>query len=154
MTVNPAGASIVRAAFEATRPTPDSFSLCVTNPPYTRLDDGRRAEYAAQVLVTKALVGGGVSIAVIPARSGLDGTLINHYTRNYQQLRCWRFPDGDPDTDTSFQKYSQIVVAGVKRANPLETPDPTVKALLQGWRYDSETGTWAGGSQNALNGAW
>jgi trans-aconitate methyltransferase len=61
-------AAIGRAPFEATRPTPDSFSLCVTNPPYTRLDDGRRAEYAAQVLVTRALVAGGVSITVIPAR--------------------------------------------------------------------------------------
>lgn len=139
-------AMIVRAPFEATRPTPDSFSLCVTNPPYVRLDDGRRAEYAAQVLVTRALVAGGVSIAVIPARSGLDGTLINHYARNYTQLRCWRFPDGATDADTSFQKYSQIVVAGVKRLSPLETPDPTVKAQLQGWRYDSETQTWAGGT--------
>lgn len=140
------GATIIRAPFEATRPTPESFSLCVTNPPYVRLDDGRRAEYAAQVLVTNALVAGGVSIAVIPARSGLDGTLINHYARNYTQLRCWRFPDGDADADTSFQKYSQIVVAGIKRLSPLEAPDPTVKAQLQGWRYDSETQIWAGGT--------
>ncbi len=139
------GATIVRAAFEATRPTPESFSLCVANPPYVRLDDGRRAEYAAQVLITKALVAGGVSLAVIPARSGLDGTLINHYARHYEQIRCWRFPDGADAADTSFQKYSQIVLAGVKRFTPLETPDPLVKAQLQGWRYDSETQTWAGG---------
>lgn len=131
-------ATIIRAPFEATRPTAQTFSLCVTNPPYVRLDDGRRAEYAAQVLVTNALVAGGVSLAIIPARSGLDGTLINHYARNYTQLRCWRFPDGNADADSSFQKYSQIVLAAVKRAESLDAPDPLVKAQLQGWRYDSE----------------
>ena len=139
-------ATIVRAPFEATRPTAGTFSLCVTNPPYVRLDDGRRAEYAAQVLVTNALVAGGVSLAIIPARSGLDGTLINHYARNYTHLRCWRFPDGNADADSSFQKYSQIVLAAVKRADPLDAPDPLVKAQLQGWRYDSDKETWAGGA--------
>jgi hypothetical protein len=139
-------ATIVRAPFESTRPTPESFSLCVTNPPYVRLDDGRRAEYAAQVLVTKALAPHGVNIAIIPARSGLDGTLINHWARHYTQVRCWRFPDGNPASDTSFQKYAQIVVAGVRRPSALATPDPTVKAHLQSWRYDSTTGRWAGGT--------
>lgn len=139
-------ATIVRAPFEATRPTPDSFSLCVTNPPYVRLDDGRRAEYAAQVLVTRALAPGGVSIAVIPARSGLDGTLINHWTRHYHSIRCWKFPHGDPDDDTSFQKYTQIVVAGVKRDIPFDEPDLALKSLMLGWRYASETQTWAGGT--------
>lgn len=139
-------ATILRAPFEATRPTAESFSLCVTNPPYVRLDDGRRAEYAAQVLVTKALITGGVSLAVIPARSGLDGALINHYARHYHHLRCWRFPDGASDQDTSFQKYTQIVVAAVKHLAPLDAPDPQVKAQLQSWRFDSETATWAGGS--------
>jgi ribosomal protein L39E len=138
-------ATIVRAPFEVTRPTAESFSLCVSNPPYVRLDDGRRAEYAAQVLITRALVGGGVSLAIIPARSGLDGALINHYARHYQHLRCWRFPDGDADQVTSFQTYTQIVVAAVKRPDPLDAPDPQIKAQLQGWRFDSQTDTWAGG---------
>ncbi|GAB4200642.1 MAG: hypothetical protein OHK0022_21910 [Roseiflexaceae bacterium] len=140
------GAQIVRAGFEATKPTADSFSLCVSNPPYLRLDDGRRAEYAAQTLITRALQPGGVNVAIIPARSGLDGTLINHWAKHFTEVRCWRFPDGDASDEQSFQKYSQIVLAGVKRAAALPEPDPVIKAQLQGWRYDSETSTWAGGT--------
>lgn len=140
------GAQIVRAAFEVTKPTANTFSLCVANPPYVRLDDGRRAEYAAQTIITRALAPGGVNLSVIPARSGLDGALINHWAKHFKQVRCWRFPDGDPDDDHAFQRYTQIVLAGVRRPEALSEPDPLVKAQLQSWRYDSETATWAGGS--------
>jgi SAM-dependent methyltransferase len=140
------GAQIVRAAFEVTKPTANTFSLCVSNPPYVRLDDGRRAEYAAQTIITRALAPGGVNLSVIPARSGLDGALINHWAKHFKQVRCWRFPDGDPDDDHAFQRYTQIVLAGVRRPKALSEPDPLVKAQLQSWRYDSETATWAGGS--------
>lgn len=140
------GATIIRAAFEATRIPAESIGLAVTNPPYIRLDDGRRAEYAAQVLMTKALAPGGVNLAIIPARSGLDGMVINHWARHYDAIRCWRFPDGDPDSPAAFQCYTQIILAGVKRAVPRDEPDPALKAQLQSWRYDPEAQVWAGGT--------
>lgn len=86
---------------------------------------------------------GGVNLSVIPARSGLDGTLINHWAKHFHTVRCWRFPDGDPDDEHAFQRYTQIVLAGVKRAEALSEPDPLVKAQLQAWRFDSEHNPWA-----------
>ncbi|HEU4329456.1 MAG TPA: DUF6094 domain-containing protein [Roseiflexaceae bacterium] len=140
------GAHITRAPFEVIRVTPGTLSLVVTNPPYARLNDNRRAEYVAQSLVTRALAAGGVCITIIPARSGLDGGMVNHWAKHYHDVRCWRFDDGDADDDASFQKYTQIVLCGVRRADTIEEPDPTVKAQLQSWRYDTKKERWAGGT--------
>jgi hypothetical protein len=138
-------ADITRSPFESLRIAAGSISLAVGNPPYVRLENGKRAEYVAITLATHALCAGGVTIQIIPARQ-LDGVLANHLARNYTDVRCWRFPDDDPDSDESFQKYTQIVIAGVKRATVLDAPDPGVKAQVMAWKYDNEKKTWAGGA--------
>ncbi len=137
-------ADITCAPFESVRIAAGSISLAVGNPPYVRLDSGKRAEYVALTLATHALTPGGVTIQIIPARQ-LDGTLANHIARHYTDVRCWRFPDGDPDSDLAFQKYTQIVIAGVKRPTPLEAPDVSTRTQMMGWKYDSEKQRWAGG---------
>ena len=39
------------------------------------------------------LVPGGVLVAIIPARSAWDGTMIHHWCRWYDRVRVWKFPD-------------------------------------------------------------
>ncbi|HXH22597.1 MAG TPA: DUF6094 domain-containing protein [Dehalococcoidia bacterium] len=142
------GAAIVTTALEATRITPQSLSLVLTNPPYMVVN-GHRLEYAVIRESGKALLPGGIMVAIIPARQW-DGTMVNHWARNYENIRAWRFADGDPETvEESFARFTQIVVIGVRREQELEKPDPGIKAAIAGWRWripdSEEESPWAGG---------
>jgi len=128
-------ATLVVSAIEAVRITPASMGALVLNPPYF-FEDGRRAEYRIIADAGVALRPGGILAAILPARSAWDGTMINHWCKHYEQIRCWKFPDGDPDTDEgAFQKYTQIVVIGVRRAIPLKAPEALEQQRLSGWRW-------------------
>jgi hypothetical protein len=141
-------ATILTSAVEAVRVTPRSMSAVVANPPYFFVD-GRRAEYRVIVDAGATLLAGGVMVAILPARSAWDGTMINHWSRCYSQVRCWKFPDGSEDDPASFQKYTQIVVVGVRRAIPLEAPDPLDQRRFKAWRWkEGKDGAspWVGGT--------
>jgi SAM-dependent methyltransferase len=126
--------TLVTSAIEAVRVTPGSMDLVLCNPPYF-FEDGRRAEYRILADAGATLCPGGILIAIIPARSAWDGTMINHWCKHYERIRCWKFPDGDANDDTSFQKYTQIVVVGVRRQMPLKAPEILEQQRLAGWRW-------------------
>lgn len=127
-------ATIITSAFEATRITPRSIGLVLTNPPYMSAN-GTRLEYSVIRDAGEALAPGGVMVAIVPARQW-DGTMANHWAKHYTNIRCWKFRDNDPDADEeAFDHYTQIVVAGVRRERPLETPEPAEKARIRGWRW-------------------
>jgi Uncharacterised methyltransferase family (DUF6094) len=141
-------ALIVTSAFEATRITPRSMSLVLTNPPYM-LANGVRLEYSVIRDAGETLMPGGVMAAVVPARQW-DGTMVNHWCKHYEHVRCWKFRDNDPDEDEeAFAHYTQIVVVGVRRERLLESPDPVEKARLRGWRWRAperaDASPWAQG---------
>jgi len=127
-------AEIVTCAFEGVSMPKASMSLILANPPYF-FQDGKRAEYRILADAGTLLVAGGVLVAILPARSAWDGTMINHWARWYEQVRVWKFPDRTPSSsEGAFEDYTQICVVGIRRAEPVD-PSPAEQRRLQGYRY-------------------
>lgn len=142
-------AQIITSAFEHVR-VQGRFSLVIANPPYF-FQDGRRAEYTIIRDAGALLVPGGIMVAVIPARSAWDGTMVSHWVKHYTTIQVWKFPDLPDHEEAAFSHYRQIVVAGVRRATPLATIDEAEKGRLRGFRYRTKLdkpgdSPWAGGS--------
>lgn len=144
-------AQIVTAAFEAVNVPRRSMSALLTNPPYF-FTNGKRAEYIIISRAGEALLPGGILVAIIPARSAWDGTMINHWLTWYERIRVWKFPDRTaPDDEGAFEDFTQICVVGVRRAEPVEI-DPLERKRLQGYRWrvpsgkDDEEGGWEYGT--------
>ena len=127
-----------------------SMSLVVANPPYLQ-GTLRRLEIEIIKDAGEALVTSGVLVAVLPARQW-DGFMASHWLRHYDDVRCWRFPSGASDDEHAFERFTQIVVAGVRRAAPRTEIDPTEKHRLRGLRYYPDRvatprGSWEGASE-------
>lgn len=137
-------AQVINAAFEDCDLPAGSISLGVANPPYFR-QGTLRAEYLIIRLLTQAIMPDGILIAIIPARSAWDGIMINHIVRHYTDVQIFTVPADE------FERYTQIVVVGKKRAIPLEQADPLEKDRLRAYRYKHdpehpERSPWAGGA--------
>ncbi len=127
-------AEIVTCAFEGVSIPKASMGLIQANPPYF-FQDGKRAEYRILADAGTLLVPGGVLVAILPARSAWDGTMINHWARWYDHIRVWKFPDRTTkEEEGAFEAYSQICVVGIRRAEPVD-PSPAEQRRLQGYRY-------------------
>ncbi len=140
-----ASATIINAPFEFVSVSRRSMSLVLANPPYY-FTDGRRAEYRIIADAGETLVPGGIMVAILPARSGWDTTMMKHWARSYRHVRCFKFPDGDPHDPGAFQRFSQIVVIGERLETPLEEVNKDVFRAFTGWRWqegkDGVGGTW------------
>jgi Uncharacterised methyltransferase family (DUF6094) len=127
-------ATILTSAFEGTTCTPGSMSLVLANPPYF-FSNGKRAEYRIIAGAGELLMPGGIMVAIIPARSAWDGTMISHWCKWYDQIRVWKFPDRtDEDEEGAFEDYTQICVLGVRLATP-RVPETAQKKRLSGFRW-------------------
>jgi hypothetical protein len=127
-------AEIVACAFEGVSIPKGSMSLVLANPPYF-FQDGKRAEYRILADSGTLLAPGGVLVAIIPARSAWDGTMINHFCRWYDRVRIWKFPDRtSAEEEGAFEDYTQMCVVGIRRAEPQE-PHPAEQRRLAGYRY-------------------
>ncbi len=127
-------AELVTCAFEGVSIPKGSMSLVLANPPYF-FQDGKRAEYRILADAGTLLVPGGIMVAIIPARSAWDGTMINHWCRWYDRVRVWKFPDRtSPEDEGAFEDFTQICVVGIRRAEPRD-PIPAEARRLQGYRY-------------------
>ncbi len=127
-------ATMLTSAFEGTTCTPGSMSLVLANPPYF-FSNGKRAEYRIIAAAGELLMPGGIMVAIIPARSAWDGTMIAHWCKWYDQVRVWKFPDRtDEDEEGGFEDYTQICVLGVHLATP-RVPDTAQKRRLSGFRW-------------------
>jgi predicted RNA methylase len=128
------GAEIALSAFEGVNIAPGSMSLVLANPPYF-FQDGKRAEYRILADAGELLMPGGILVAIIPARSAWDGTMINHFIKWYDAIRIWKFPDRQASEDEGgFEDFTQICVAGVRRAEP-QVATSAEKKRLQGYRW-------------------
>jgi len=129
-------ATILTSAFEGITCTPGSISLILANPPYF-FSNGKRAEYRIIADAGELLMPGGIMVAIIPARSAWDGTMISHWCKRYDQVRVWKFPDRtSQDAEGGFEDYTQICVVGVRRAAP-RVPDAAQKKRLSGFRWST-----------------
>src|SRR5256714_9899874 len=127
-------AELMACAFEGISIPKGSMSLVLANPPYF-FQDGKRAEYRILADAGTLLMSGGILVAIIPARSAWDGTMINHWCRWYDRVRIWKFPDrSSADDEGGFEDYTQICVVGMRRAEPRE-PMAAEQRRLQGYRY-------------------
>jgi Uncharacterised methyltransferase family (DUF6094)/Helicase conserved C-terminal domain len=127
-------ANILTSAFEGTTCTPRSMSLVLANPPYF-FSNGKRAEYRIIADAGELLMPGGIMVAIIPARSAWDGTMISHWCKWYDQVRVWKFPDRTEEGEEGgFEDFTQICVVGVRLASP-RVPDTAQKKRLSGFRW-------------------
>jgi hypothetical protein len=146
-------AELVSCAFEGVSIPKGSMSLVLANPPYF-FQDGKRAEYRINADAGVLLMPGGVMVAIIPARSAWDGTMINHWCRWYDRVRVWKFPDRTQVEDESaFEDYTQMCVVGIRRAEPRD-PIPAEGRRLQGYRYHTPSVTAAGKSPSRVQAGW
>ncbi len=146
-------AELVSCAFEGVSIPKGSMSLVLANPPYF-FQDGKRAEYRIIADAGLLLMPGGIMVAIIPARSAWDGTMINHWCRWYERVRVWKFPDRTQvDEESTFEDYSQICVVGIRRAEPRD-PIPAESRRLQGYRYHAPSISSSGKSPSRVRAGW
>src|SRR2546428_25548 len=146
-------AELVTCAFEGVSIPKGSMSLVLANPPYF-FQDGKRAEYRIIADAGTLLVPGGILVAIIPARSAWDGTMINHWCRWYDRVRVWKFPDRtSPEEESTFEDYTQICVVGIRRAEPRD-PIPAESRRLQGYRYHTPSASSSGKSPSRVRAGW
>src|SRR5712691_12140730 len=127
-------AELVTCAFEGVSIPKGSMSLVLANPPYF-FQDGKRAEYRIIADAGVLLMPGGVMVAIVPARSAWDGTMVNHWCKWYDQVRIWKFPDRSSSEDEgAFEDYTQICVVGIRLASP-RVPEAAHKKRLSGFRW-------------------
>jgi len=128
-------AQIITAAVEHVTIAPNSISLATLNPPYL-VTNGGRMELQVFRQLCDAVQPHGVIACIIPARSAWDRRFITAWARRCYEVRAWKFPSsGDIEDRAGFERYSQIVVIGYKRPQPLAEADERDIALMQQWRY-------------------
>ena len=112
-------AQIITAAVEHVSIAPNSLSLAVLNPPYL-VTNGGRMELQVFRQLCDSVQPHGVVACIIPVRSAWDRRFITTWARRCSDVRAWKFPStGDIDDRAGFERYSQIVVVGYKRPQPL-----------------------------------
>src|SRR6266545_667622 len=137
-------ATILTADLGAVRITPASMSLALCNFPYG-YDGvlGGRLEYQMLKQVTETLMPGGILVTIVPARSGWDNLTIAYVGKHYERVQAWRFFDDAPNEAERFATFTQIVVLGIKRAQPLLRGRDEIKQTLKGWQWRAQAG-WVG----------
>src|SRR5258708_376324 len=146
-------AELVTCAFEGVSIPKGSMSLVLANPPYF-FQDGKRAEYRIIADAGTLLVAGGILVAIIPARSAWDGTMINHWCRWYDRVRVWKFPDRSASEDESaLEDYTKMCVVGIGRAEARD-PMPAESRRLQGYRYHPPAVSAPGKSPSRVGAGW
>src|SRR6266545_714555 len=137
-------ATILTADLGAVRITPASMSLALCNFPYG-YDGvlGGRLEYQMLKQVTETLMPGGILVTIVPARSGWDSLTIAYVGKHYERVQAWRFFDDAPNEAERFATFTQIVVMGIKRAQPLLRGRDEIKQTLKGWQWRAQAG-WVG----------
>ena len=146
-------AELVSCAFEGVSIPKGSISLVLANPPYF-FQDGKRAEYRIIADAGVLLMPGGVMVAIIPARSAWDGTMINHWCRWYDRVRVWKFPDRtSSEEESAFEDFTQMCVIGIRRAEARD-PIPAESRRLQGYRYHTPSVPAPGRSLSRVQSGW
>lgn len=138
--------TILTNAFEGTRLPAQGLSLIVMNPPYFFVGGGKRAEYKFVVKSTDALVDDGILVAILPARGAWERKMVAFWARWFEDIRIWKFPSKDEgEEEGPFEKYTQIVVVGRKRAQPRDLDEAQIKELLgYRWKKNGDEEDWLG----------
>lgn len=103
-----------------------AFSCLFLNPPYDLDLEARRLEHTFLTGTTKLLRPGGLLIYIVPQRR--LATSARYLASHYEDLACWRFPDG------LFETYEQVVVFGTRREQPVS--DSAARATVEAWALE------------------
>jgi hypothetical protein len=117
----PGGHHIGPATFLGCQITGFSFGLTYVNPPFSdELGGGRREEQAFVERVTPLLAVKGILVLVCPLKA-LAGKkrFVEYLDANHEEIRVYRFPDGEDDHGNKIRPYNEIVVIGRKRKETL-----------------------------------
>ena len=113
----PGGHHVSPASFLGMQITGGSFALAYVNPPFDfELGGKRREEQAFVEKATPLLVHKGVLVLVLPldALVGNRG-FVDMLDSHYEDLRVYRFPDGNDADGKPIRPFNEIVVIGRKR---------------------------------------
>ena len=102
------------------------FSCLFLNPPYDLDLEARRLEHTFLTGTTKLLCAGGLLIYIVPQRR--LATSARYLASHYQDLACWRFPDG------LFESFEQVVVVGTRREQPVTAT--AARDTVEGWALE------------------
>lgn len=100
-----------------------AFSCLFLNPPYDLDLEARRLEHTFLTGTTKLLRPGGLLVYIVPQRR--LATSARYLASHYQELACWRFPDG------LFEAYEQVVVLGTRHEQPVS--DAAGRETVEAW---------------------
>lgn len=104
---------VLNLDYAAARSPQNAFQVLYLNPPYSP-DEGeaKRMEYRFLRETGKWLQPRGILIYIIP-QYRLDARMARHLATYYRELTAYRFPDPE------FEDFSQMVVFGIARQEPL-----------------------------------
>lgn len=116
---------VLNLDYAAARIPANSFQVLYLNPPYSP-DEGeaKRAEYRFLRDTGKWLQPRGILIYIIP-QYRLDARMARHLATYYRELAAYRFPDRE------YADFSQMVVFGILRQDPLFDEGVALKLLQQ-----------------------
>jgi len=117
----PEGHHIGPASFLGIESTGSSFGLAYVNPPFDQeLGGGKREEMAFVQRAVPLLVVKGILVLICPltALAG-SGMFVDFLDANYEDLRVYRFPDGEDEQGRLIRPYKEIAVIGKRRKEVL-----------------------------------
>jgi len=114
--------ALLASAF-STRLANGAFSCLLLNPPYDADEEAKRLEHAFLTGMTRALCPGGLLVLIVPQRR--LAVSARYLAGHYGDLACFRFPDGE------FERFGQVVLFGVKRAEP--AVDAELRTTVERW---------------------
>src|SRR5690606_11515454 len=103
-----------------------AFSCLFLNPPYDYDEEAKRLEHAFLTTMTRALCPGGLLVFIVPQRR--LAVSARYLAGHYRDLACYRFPDHE------YEAFQQIVLFGVKRAEPVADAD--LRNAVERWAVE------------------
>ena len=111
---------------EETAVEPYAFQAAWVNPPYGDMDSGQgRAETKFLIAATEALCPGGLLFYIVPEKVADNDLSIIH--QSYTNVAKIKFPLSE------YEHYSQVVVLGIKRTDPLLWASAQSHAIHSKW---------------------
>jgi hypothetical protein len=122
--------NVLATGFENAVLTNETFSFCITNPPYdgeTATGGGERLEGRFLLSTTPLLCDGGVLVYIIP-EARVDEKIARHLAGWYGNLRCFRF------TEPDYTVFRQVVIFGRKKTyrQPTQEAADAIRHWAQG----------------------
>ncbi len=116
---------VLNLDYAAARIPPNAFQVLYLNPPYSPDEsEAKRAEYRFLRDTGKWLQPRGILIYIIP-QYRLDARMARHLATYYRELTAYRFPDPE------YDDFSQMVVFGILRQDPVFDESVALKLLQQ-----------------------